>query len=80
VGTPTQIADHLQQWFEGGAADGFNVMPPVLPRDLNDFIELVVPELQTRGLFRTRYEGTTLRENLGLDRPSVTFASPAAVA
>ncbi len=78
VGTPTQIADQLQQWFEGGAADGFNVMPPVLPRNLDDFVEQVIPELQTRGLFRTSYDGSTLRENLGLARPGVTFASQAA--
>ncbi|MEC5387495.1 LLM class flavin-dependent oxidoreductase [Uliginosibacterium sp. H3] len=69
VGTPQKIADEMQSWFENGAADGFNVMPPVLPESLNDFVELVVPELQRRGLFRTEYEGKTLRENLGLDRP-----------
>ena len=47
----------MQSWFENGAADGFNVMPPVLPQSLNEFVELVVPELQRRGLFRTAYEG-----------------------
>jgi N-acetyl-S-(2-succino)cysteine monooxygenase len=73
VGTPEKIADEMQSWFENGAADGFNVMPPVLPESLEDFVELVVPELQRRGLFRTAYEGTTLRENLGLDRPQNQF-------
>ncbi|MDO8252119.1 MAG: LLM class flavin-dependent oxidoreductase, partial [Rhodoferax sp.] len=69
VGTPVQVADQLQLWFENDAADGFNVLPPVLPGSLDDFVDLVIPELQRRGLFRTAYEGTTLRENLGLARP-----------
>jgi alkanesulfonate monooxygenase len=64
----------MQEWFENGAADGFNVMPPVLPASLNEFVDLVVPELQRRGLFRTAYEGRTLRENLGLERPANAFA------
>lgn len=70
VGTPAQVADQLQLWFENEAADGFNVLPPVLPGSLDDFVDLVIPELQRRGLFRTAYEGTTLRENLGLARPA----------
>ena len=70
VGTPAQVADEMQRWFENGAADGFNVMPPILPAGLNDFVELVIPELQRRGLFRIAYEGTTLRENLGLPWPT----------
>lgn len=69
VGTPTSIADQLQQWFEEGGADGFNIMGPWFPGGLQDFIELVLPELRKRGLFRTEYEGATLRENLGLARP-----------
>ncbi|CAL1240375.1 LLM class flavin-dependent oxidoreductase [Candidatus Methylocalor cossyra] len=73
VGTPQQIADQLQLWFENEAADGFNIMPPLLPNGLNDFIDLVIPELQRRGLFRTQYEGETLRENLGLPRPGNQF-------
>jgi len=73
-GTPEQIADELELWFTGGAADGFNVMPPVLPGSLKDFVDLVIPELQRRGLFRTRYEGRTLRENLGLPYPNNQFA------
>ena len=69
VGTPAQVVDQLQEWFENEAADGFNILPPVLPGSLDDFVDLVIPELQRRGLFRTAYEGTTLRENLGLARP-----------
>jgi FMN-dependent oxidoreductase (nitrilotriacetate monooxygenase family) len=73
VGTPTQIADELQVWFEQGAADGFNVLVPHLPGGLEDVARLLVPELQRRGLFRTEYEGSTLRENLGLQRPANRF-------
>lgn len=69
VGTPARVADQLQQWFEEGGADGFNIMSPWLPGGLDEFIEGVVPELRRRGLFRTEYEGTTLRENLGLKTP-----------
>jgi N-acetyl-S-(2-succino)cysteine monooxygenase len=69
VGTPATIADTLQEWFENEAADGFNILPPWLPTGLNDFVDLVIPELQRRGLFRTAYEGKTLRENLGLPFP-----------
>ncbi|MDQ8022060.1 MAG: LLM class flavin-dependent oxidoreductase [Moraxellaceae bacterium] len=72
VGTPQSIADQIQEWFENEAADGFNVMPPILPESLDTFVELVIPELQRRGLFRTEYEGKTLRENLGLERPANT--------
>lgn len=74
VGTPEKIADEMQKWFENGAADGFNVMPPVLPESLNEFVDHVIPILQQRGLFRTEYEGKTLRENLGLKRPPNQFA------
>ncbi|WP_024697543.1 LLM class flavin-dependent oxidoreductase [Pseudomonas avellanae] len=73
IGTPAQIADELQIWFEHGAADGFNVLVPHLPGGLEDVAQLLVPELQRRGLFRTEYEGTTLRENLGLQRPAYSF-------
>ncbi|HYQ39310.1 MAG TPA: LLM class flavin-dependent oxidoreductase [Pseudomonas sp.] len=76
VGTPVQIADQIQQWFENGAADGFNVMPPWLPGGLEDFIELVVPELRRRGLFREEYRGRTLREHFGLDRPDNQYVLP----
>jgi len=75
IGTAKQIADELQSWFEQGAADGFNVMPPLLPGGLEDFAKYVVPELQRRGLFRTQYEGTTLRDRLGLPRPRVPRAT-----
>jgi N-acetyl-S-(2-succino)cysteine monooxygenase len=79
VGTPESIADELERWFENEAADGFNIMPPILPESLHTVIELLVPELQRRGLFRTTYEGTTLRDNLGLARPRSRYASaPAA--
>jgi FMN-dependent oxidoreductase (nitrilotriacetate monooxygenase family) len=66
VGTAEQIADDMETWFKEGAADGFNICASHLPGGLDDFAALVVPELQRRGLFRTEYEGTTLRENLGL--------------
>lgn len=69
IGTPEHVVDQLQEWFENEAADGFNVLPPSTPEGLNDFVELIIPELQRRGLFRTAYEGETLRENLGLKRP-----------
>ena len=65
-GTPAMVADTLEEWFHGGAADGFIVMPSALPSGLEDFVRLVVPELQRRGLFRTRYEGRMLRDHLGL--------------
>ncbi|MFV3370920.1 LLM class flavin-dependent oxidoreductase [Pseudomonas sp. NY15435] len=69
VGGPKQIADHLEAWFSAGAADGFNIMPPLLPSGLDSFVELVVPELQKRGLYRREYRGSTLRDHLGLRRP-----------
>ena len=69
VGTPAEVADYMEDWFSKGACDGFTIMPPYIPGSHDDFCELVVPELQRRGLFRTEYEGKTLRENLGLPRP-----------
>lgn len=74
VGTPEQIADTIVQWFEGGAADGFNIMAPVLPSGLKTFADQVIPILQKRGLFRTGYEGVTLRDNYGLERPANQYA------
>lgn len=68
IGTPQTVADQLEHWFTTGAADGFNVLAPTLPGGLRDFAQLVVPELQRRGLFRTAYTGRTLREHLGLPR------------
>jgi FMN-dependent oxidoreductase (nitrilotriacetate monooxygenase family) len=70
AGTGEQVADAMQHWWENGAADGFNVMPAVLPSGLRDFVDQVVPILQRRGLFRRDYEAATLRENYGLSRPS----------
>ncbi|KGA98694.1 nitrilotriacetate monooxygenase [Alkalihalobacillus alcalophilus ATCC 27647 = CGMCC 1.3604] len=75
-GTASQIADQMQEWFENGAADGFNVMPPFLPDGLEDFVDQVIPELQERGLFRTEYTGSTLREHLELERPISQYAKP----
>ena len=66
IGTPADIADAMQEWFEAEACDGFNITPATLPGGGEDFVAMVVPELQRRGLFRTEYEGRTLRENLGL--------------
>jgi hypothetical protein len=74
-GSPTQIADQMEEWFRGAGCDGFNLMPPFLPGGLDDFVELVMPELRRRGLFRTEYEGKTLREHLGLARPSSRYAA-----
>jgi len=68
-GAPEQVADVMEQWFQQEACDGFNVMPPFLPGSFDDFVDLVIPELQRRGLFRIEYEGRTLRESLGLPRP-----------
>ncbi|MGK3989456.1 LLM class flavin-dependent oxidoreductase [Sorangium sp. So ce136] len=70
AGTPEQVADAIQHWWEQGAADGFNIMPPVLPSGLEAFVDHVVPILQRRGLFRTEYEGRTLRDRYGLPRPA----------
>src|SRR5262245_26914006 len=76
-GTPKQIADHMERWYTEEAADGFNIMPPYLPGALNEFVELVIPELQRRGLFRIEYTGRTLREHLGLPRPFSRYESRA---
>jgi FMN-dependent oxidoreductase (nitrilotriacetate monooxygenase family) len=69
-GTPESIADQLEHWFDGYAADGFNIMPPYLPDGLTEFIDQVIPILQQRGRFRTDYAGPTLRENLDLPFPT----------
>jgi alkanesulfonate monooxygenase SsuD/methylene tetrahydromethanopterin reductase-like flavin-dependent oxidoreductase (luciferase family) len=73
TGTPEQIADLIEDWFTDGAADGFNIMPPLLPAMLDVFSAVVIPLLQRRGLFRTAYEGTTLREHYGLGWPKSNF-------
>ncbi|NLE79180.1 MAG: LLM class flavin-dependent oxidoreductase [Rhodococcus sp.] len=64
IGTPESIADEIEDWFHGGGADGFNLMPPLYPHGLNDFVDEVIPVLQKRGLFRTEYETATLRDHL----------------
>jgi FMN-dependent oxidoreductase (nitrilotriacetate monooxygenase family) len=71
IGTADEIADVMQAWFEQGACDGFNITPPYLPGGCDDFVDMVIPILQERGLFRTEYEGATLREHLGL-KPAVS--------
>ena len=74
IGTPKQIADHMRDWFLNYGVDGFLIQAAYLPGGLDDFVALVVPELQARGLFRSEHEGTTLRENLGLPRPAGRYA------
>jgi alkanesulfonate monooxygenase len=73
-GTPKHVADYMEDWFVRGACDGFTVMPPYIPGALDDFCEMVIPELHRRGLFRTEYEGRTLREHLGIPRPESQYA------
>ncbi|QBX55266.1 LLM class flavin-dependent oxidoreductase [Nocardioides seonyuensis] len=77
AGTPVQVADVITEWFEGGAADGFNVMPPLYPQLLDAFTDGVVPILQERGIFRTEYAGSTLREHYGLPRPDSIYSDAA---
>jgi FMN-dependent oxidoreductase (nitrilotriacetate monooxygenase family) len=69
VGSAEDIADMMEEWFRGGAVDGFNIQPAYLPGGFTDFVDLVVPELRRRGLVRDEYEGETLRDHLGLPRP-----------
>lgn len=76
AGTPEQIADLIEDWFNDGAADGFNIMPPLLPAQLDIFSAEVVPMLQQRGLFRTKYSGAMLREHYGLPCPASVFDDP----
>jgi N-acetyl-S-(2-succino)cysteine monooxygenase len=75
IGTPADIVDAMEEWFHNEAADGFNILPPWLPGGLDDVVDMVVPELQRRGLYRTAYEGRTLRENLGI--PYAAFGKAA---
>jgi FMN-dependent oxidoreductase (nitrilotriacetate monooxygenase family) len=77
AGTPDQIADFIEDWFQDGAADGFNIMPPLLPAQLDVFRAEVIPILQQRRLFRTEYEGSMLREHYGLPWPKSVFDDPA---
>jgi N-acetyl-S-(2-succino)cysteine monooxygenase len=77
LGTPRTVADELEEWFVSGAADGFNIMPEYLPGGLDNIVDLLVPELQRRRLFRAEYEGATLRDNLGLKRPAFSGSATA---
>jgi hypothetical protein len=70
-----QVTDFMEEWFRGGAADGFILLLPTLPASLRDFVQLVVPELRRRGMFRMVYEGTTLRANLGLSTPENRYVA-----
>jgi alkanesulfonate monooxygenase SsuD/methylene tetrahydromethanopterin reductase-like flavin-dependent oxidoreductase (luciferase family) len=74
-GSPVEVVDDMEKWFLGYGVDGFLVQPAYLPGGLDDFVDLVIPELQTRGLFRSDYEGATLRDNLGLKRPLSRYAT-----
>jgi alkanesulfonate monooxygenase len=77
IGSVTDVADLMEEWFTTGAADGFNIQPPCVPKSAEDFVALVIPELQRRGLFRREYEGRTLRDHLGL-QPAVSRYAPVA--
>lgn len=70
TGTPEEVADEMQEWFEAGACDGFNIIPAIHPAGLNDIVDLLIPELQRRGIFHEDYKGGTLREELGLPIPA----------
>ncbi|MGD0811374.1 MAG: NtaA/DmoA family FMN-dependent monooxygenase [Acidimicrobiales bacterium] len=74
VGGPSEVADYIESWFSSRASDGFNIQSAFLVDQLIAFVELVVPELRRRGLFRSSYEGSTLRDHLGLSRPPSQFA------
>jgi len=73
VGTPSQVADQMQAWFEAEAADGFNIMFSHLPGGMEDVVDTLIPELQRRNLYRRAYAGPTLRDQLGLSRPTNRF-------
>jgi FMN-dependent oxidoreductase (nitrilotriacetate monooxygenase family) len=77
TGSTLQVADFIERWFKNGGSDGFNILPQIFPSGLEIFVEKVIPELQNRGLFRTEYEGKTLRQNLGLGRPANTLFNKA---
>jgi N-acetyl-S-(2-succino)cysteine monooxygenase len=70
VGTPEQLADRMQSWVDTEGCDGFNIMPPYFPEQLRIFVDEVIPILRRRGVFRTDYAGTTLRDHLGIPRPA----------
>jgi FMN-dependent oxidoreductase (nitrilotriacetate monooxygenase family) len=75
IGSAQQVADHIEEWWRAGAVDGFTITPSALVRDLRSFVDLVVPELQRRGIYRDRYPGRTLRANLGLPVPANPFGA-----
>ena len=75
IGSPSEIVDDMEEWFRGYGVDGFLFHPSHLPGGLDDFVALVIPELQSRGLFRAEYEGMTLRENMELERPKSRYVS-----
>jgi alkanesulfonate monooxygenase len=77
-GDAAMVADEMEDWYRDKACDGFNLVAPYLPGGLADVVDILIPELQRRGLFRTEYEGTTLRESLGLSRPANRFFATAA--
>ena len=79
-GTPRQIVDEMEDWYKSKACDGFTILAPLAPRGLRNFVDLVVPELQRRGLFRREYESSTLRGNMNLAQPLNTHFSQAGVA
>jgi alkanesulfonate monooxygenase SsuD/methylene tetrahydromethanopterin reductase-like flavin-dependent oxidoreductase (luciferase family) len=79
-GNPSQVADQMEDWYKSKACDGFNIMTPVLPRSLNEFVDLVIPQLQRRGIFRREYTGKTLRENMGLPMPQNPYFTTARAA
>ena len=77
IGTAEDVADHFEAWFQARACDGFNVFFPYFPGAIDVFVDQVIPLLQARGMFRKEYEGTTLRESLGLPRPVNRFTTGA---
>lgn len=80
IGTPSTVVDTMQKWFENGACDGFNIIPSMFPDEFEAFVDLVVPELQRRGLYRKSYEGNSLRDLLGLPVPESRYSSEGVVA
>jgi alkanesulfonate monooxygenase len=74
IGSTIEVADEMQRWFEAGACDGFIMQPSYLPGELDEICDLLVPELQSRGMIRVGYDGMTLRDNLELERPASRYA------
>ena len=78
VGTPETLVDHMKLWLDEGACDGFNIMPAWFHDEMDLFVDQVVPILQRRGLFRREYEGSMLRDHLGLPIPAASAGRLAA--